>query len=137
MFSGQVRFLKNDSMKAFPKDKLYYNISEVSRITGIKAHVLRYWETEFPMLRPIKDRANRRLYKKKDLELVMEIKKLLYEENFTIKGARKKLEEKWGGSEKHSRQTLAGRLKKVREKLEQLVRVVEKNIDSLEAQISH
>ena len=73
--------------------KLYYSISEVSKITDLKQYVLRYWETEFPMLKPSKNRAGNRIYKESDIKLVQDIKRLLYEEKFTIDGARKRLEE--------------------------------------------
>jgi DNA-binding transcriptional MerR regulator len=69
--------------------KLYYSISEVSRITEVKAHVLRYWETEFPTLRPKKARTGSRRYRKQDITEIEAIKKLLYEEGFKIAGARK------------------------------------------------
>jgi DNA-binding transcriptional MerR regulator len=75
----------------YPK-KMYYRINEVSRITGIKAYVLRYWETEFPQLRPSKDSGDQRRYKSKDIDLIFEIRRLLYEEKFTIAGARKRLQ---------------------------------------------
>ena len=74
-------------------DKLFFKIGEVSRLTGIKSHVLRYWESEFPSLNPPKNRASQRVYRKKDIETVLSIKKLLYEENYTISGARKKIRE--------------------------------------------
>ncbi len=73
--------------------RLYYSISEVSHITGIKPYVLRYWETEFKELRPAKNRAGNRIYRKSDIQLLFQIKKLLYEKKFTIEGARKKLQE--------------------------------------------
>jgi DNA-binding transcriptional MerR regulator len=69
--------------------KLYYSISEVSEITGIKAHVLRYWESEFPTLQPKKTRTGARRYRQKDIEEVLAIKSLLYEQGFKIAGARK------------------------------------------------
>ncbi|MDO3380008.1 MerR family transcriptional regulator [Geoalkalibacter halelectricus] len=78
-------------------DKLYFKIGEVSRITGVKPHVLRYWESEFGAFSPVKSRSQQRLYRRKDIELVLRLKKLLYEEGFTIAGARKKLREE--GSE--------------------------------------
>jgi len=74
-------------------DKLFFKIGEVSRLTDVKAHVLRYWESEFPTLSPPKNRADQRVYRKKDIETVLLIKKLLYEENYTISGARKRLRE--------------------------------------------
>ena len=74
-------------------DKLYFKIGEVSKILGVKPYVLRFWETEFDLLKPGKAPSRHRLYKKRDVELLLEIKRLLYTENFTIEGARKKLKE--------------------------------------------
>lgn len=72
--------------------KLYFRIGEVSQLTGLKAHVLRYWETEFPAIAPKKMGSNHRMYRRKDVELILEIKHLLYEKRYTIEGARKHLE---------------------------------------------
>lgn len=74
-------------------DKLYFKIGEVSELTGIKPHVLRYWEAEFGTFRPSKSRTNQRLYRRKDVELVLRLKDLLYNQGFTIAGAKKKLRE--------------------------------------------
>lgn len=73
-------------------DKLYFRIGDVARLAGIKPYVLRFWETEFPALGPRKSGTGHRLYRRKDVELVLEIKRLLYEQRFTIEGARKFLE---------------------------------------------
>ncbi len=73
--------------------KTYYSISEVCGFTSLEPHVLRYWESEFPQLRPKKNRAGNRAYREKDIELIKNIKHLLYDEKFTISGARKKLSE--------------------------------------------
>ncbi|RKY89387.1 MerR family transcriptional regulator [candidate division KSB1 bacterium] len=73
--------------------KLYYSISEVSRITGLKQHVLRYWETEFPGLKPTKNRAGNRIYRERDIKYLRRIKDLLYNQKYTIEGARRKLKE--------------------------------------------
>jgi DNA-binding transcriptional MerR regulator len=73
-------------------DKLYFRIGEVARLAGIKPYVLRFWETEFPSLGPKKSGTGHRLYRRKEVELVLEIKRLLYEKRFTIEGARKFLE---------------------------------------------
>jgi len=70
-------------------DKLYFRIGEVAKLAGIKPYVLRFWETEFPGLGPKKSGTGHRLYRRKDVELVLEIKRLLYEQRFTIEGARK------------------------------------------------
>ena len=79
-------------------DKLYFRIGEVSRVSGVKQHVLRYWETEFPGIAPKKSGSGHRLYRRKDVELILEIKRLLYDQRFTIEGARKHL----GGRHKRS-----------------------------------
>lgn len=75
-------------------DKLYFRIGEVARLAGIKPYVLRFWETEFPGLGPKKSGTGHRLFRRKDVELVLEIKRLLYEQRFTIEGARKHLDER-------------------------------------------
>jgi DNA-binding transcriptional MerR regulator len=75
-------------------DKLYFRIGEVAKLAGIKPYVLRFWETEFHGLGPKKSGTGHRLYRRKDVELVLEIKRLLYEKRFTIEGARKILESK-------------------------------------------
>jgi DNA-binding transcriptional MerR regulator len=72
-------------------DKRYFTISEVSHLCSVKAYVLRYWEQEFAQLRPVKRRGNRRYYQQQDILLVRQIKKLLYEDGFTIEGARSQL----------------------------------------------
>jgi DNA-binding transcriptional MerR regulator len=74
-------------------DKIYFKIGEVSEIVGVEPYVLRYWETEFDLLKPSKAPSRHRLYKKRDVELLLDIKRLLYSEGFTIEGARKKLKE--------------------------------------------
>ena len=78
-------------MQFVPK-KLYYKIREVCEIVGVEAHVLRFWETEFPALSPPKSKSGQRTYRPKDIELLLQIRKLLYEEGFTIAGARKRLD---------------------------------------------
>jgi DNA-binding transcriptional MerR regulator len=72
-------------------EKQFYSINEAAKILELPPYVLRYWEKEFKMLRPKKNRAGRRVYTRREIEIVMNIKKLLYEEGFTIEGARKKL----------------------------------------------
>ncbi len=73
-------------------NKLYFRIGDVSRIAGVKPYVLRYWETEFPAIGPKKSGSNHRLYRRKDVEVILDIKRLLYQERYTIEGARKHLE---------------------------------------------
>lgn len=75
-------------------DKLYFRIGEVSRLAGVKPYVLRFWETEFPGIGPKKSGTGQRLYRRKDVELVLEIKRLLYDMRFTIEGARKFLQDR-------------------------------------------
>jgi len=71
--------------------KLFYRIGEVSRLSGLEQYVLRYWESEFPQLKPNKGKSGQRLYSKKDLDTVLQIKQLLYKDGYTISGARKKM----------------------------------------------
>lgn len=78
-------------MKDLNIKKLYYSISEVSKLTSLKPYVLRYWETEFDQLRPSKNRAGNRIYRAKDIRIINVIKKLLYQDKYTIEGARQKL----------------------------------------------
>ncbi|MCF7802973.1 MAG: MerR family transcriptional regulator [Candidatus Marinimicrobia bacterium] len=75
-----------------PIKKLYYSIGEVSEMTELKPYVLRYWETEFPILNPSKNRAGNRVYRDRDIQLIFHIKDLLYEQKYTIEGARQQLE---------------------------------------------
>ena len=87
-----ARMLKQQEMDNFiSSERLYYRIGEVSRITGLKPHVLRYWESEFKVIKPYKGGSLQRLYRKKDLDLILKIKKLLYEDGFTIAGAKRKI----------------------------------------------
>jgi DNA-binding transcriptional MerR regulator len=79
-----------DAKEQLP-DKLYFKIGEVAEIVGVKPYVLRYWETEFSMVRPTKTRSKHRLYRRKDVEMLLQIKRLLHEQRFTIEGARKRL----------------------------------------------
>ena len=81
-------------------EKLYYKIGEVSQITGVEPYVLRYWESEFKIVAPGRTNSKQRLYRRKDLELILEIKKLLYEEKFTISGAKKRLQQVKAGRAK-------------------------------------
>lgn len=86
-------------MKSIPSGRLYYSISEVSDMIGVKPHVLRYWETQFKMLRPKKGRGGARMYRKRDVEILFEVKQLLYDHRFTIAGARRKLLDDRGSKE--------------------------------------
>jgi len=84
-------FKAKDIEHVIVSERLYYRIGEVSRITGLKPHVLRYWESEFRVIKPYKSGSLQRLYRKKDLDLIIKIKRLLYEEGFTIAGAKRKI----------------------------------------------
>ena len=77
-------------LKLFP-EKLFYKIGEVSRLVGVESYVLRYWETEFSFLNPRKSKSGQRIYAKNDVDLILQIKHLLYEEKYTIDGVRRKL----------------------------------------------
>lgn len=88
-------------------DKLYFRIGDVARLCSLPAYVLRFWETEFPQLKPHKGGSGQRLYRKRDVEIVLEIKRLLYDEGFTIAGARRSLGEKRAGPSVVDRQATA------------------------------
>jgi DNA-binding transcriptional MerR regulator len=110
--------------------KVYYSISEVAVLTGLEPHVLRYWETEFGVLRPMKNRGGNRAYREKDIKLVFLIKKLLYHDRFTIEGARRQLNQ---ASEAYLEQLELGfeevqaldLLRSVREEIRQVMRMVD------------
>lgn len=97
--------------------KLFYRIGEVSRLTGLEPYVLRYWETEFPQIKPDKGSSGQRLYKKKDLDTILQVKNLLYKEGFTISGARKKMN---GRGEQDVHLVIDSAKKELREILEML-----------------
>jgi len=80
----------NDELPPIP-GKRYFTIGEVSTLCGVKPHVLRYWEQEFPQLKPVKRRGNRRYYQRQDVLMIRQIRNLLYEQGFTIGGARQKM----------------------------------------------
>ena len=84
---------KRQSAEIVIPDKLYFRIGEVAKLCRLPAYVLRFWETEFPQLKPVKSSTGQRMYRKHDVESVVRIKKLLYEDGFTIAGARTQLRE--------------------------------------------
>jgi DNA-binding transcriptional MerR regulator len=96
------------SAAAIP-EKLFFKIGEVCEIAGVQAHVLRYWETEFPMLQPQKNRAGQRTYRRRDVEMALRIKELLYDEQYTIAGAKKKLAGEQRGPNRDSGQLAPSR----------------------------
>jgi DNA-binding transcriptional MerR regulator len=85
---------RGDSRKREPiPDKLYFRIGEVARLTRIQPYILRYWESEFPPLQPKKSGTGQRLYRKRDIEIILKIKELLYDKRYTIAGARRQLQD--------------------------------------------
>lgn len=109
-------------------DKLYFRIGEVSRLTQTEPYVLRYWETEFPSLKPVKSRSGHRHYRREDVEMVFRIKRLLYEDGFTIEGARKQLVSSSGASEagkEAARSAVDGtRLKAIKRELQSILTIL-------------
>src|SRR5207253_3715224 len=95
---GQVSLKDMNHAAVYIPEKLFFKIGEVCDITGVQAHVLRYWESEFPMLAPQKNRAGQRTYRKRDVEMVLRIKELPYEDQYTIAGAKKKLQNDMRGA---------------------------------------
>jgi DNA-binding transcriptional MerR regulator len=102
-------FKVKDTEPLIVSERLYYRIGEVSRITGLKPHVLRYWESEFRVIKPYKSGSLQRLYRKKDLDLILKIKRLLYEEGFTIAGAKKKIRDLERAENLQGKSKLAGK----------------------------
>jgi DNA-binding transcriptional MerR regulator len=103
--------------------KRYFTIGEVSELCGVKPHVLRYWEQEFTQLRPVKRRGNRRYYQHHEVLLIRRIRELLYEQGFTISGARNRLDETSGGSRSVSREepALAPDLAAIRQEIRRIM----------------
>jgi len=100
-------------------DRLYFRIGEVSAITGVPPYVLRYWESEFPALQPRKSGGGQRLYRKRDVVMLLEIKKLLYQERYTVAGARRRLTER---EDRARRAEMRAALQRLRAGLEDVVR---------------
>ena len=110
----------NDELPAIP-GKRYFAIGEVAELCGVKAHVLRYWEQEFPQLKPMKRRGNRRYYQRQDVIIIRQIRALLYEQGFTIGGARNKLQ----GEEARSDVTQSQQIvRQMRIELEDILRIL-------------
>ena len=103
------------------QEKLFYKISEVCEQTGLEAYVIRFWETEFPTLHPKKSQGNQRIYTRKEIDHVFEIKRLLYGEGLTIAGARKRLREP---GQKQQKTHLAQTLSTVKKELEALLHLL-------------
>ncbi|MEW6664269.1 MAG: MerR family transcriptional regulator [Thermodesulfobacteriota bacterium] len=103
-----------------PSDKRFFRIGEVSRILGVEPYVLRYWESEFPQIRPLRADSNQRTYQRKDLEILLEVKRLLYEEKLTIEGAKQRLRQPSEGSVPQDAEFLA----RVKRELQDVLRVL-------------
>jgi DNA-binding transcriptional MerR regulator len=113
----------------FIPDKLYFRIGEVSKLTHTKPYVLRFWETEFPTLKPRKSKSGHRLYRRQDVELVLEIRRLLYGKGFTISGARKHLANNSRGEPEQQRHLYipaleAAQLRAIRHELQSILTIL-------------
>jgi DNA-binding transcriptional MerR regulator len=107
-----------ESSQAVPSEKLYFKIGEVAKIVGVKPYVLRYWETEFKIIKPGKTRSQHRLYRRKDVETLLRIKELLHKQRFTIEGARKQLRsEQDAGDKSGLASTELRKLREIRDRL--------------------
>ncbi len=104
-----------------PDNKRFFRIGEVSRIIGVRPYVLRYWETEFPAIRPKRADSRQRIYQREDIETIREIKKLLYEEKLTVEGARRRLK----ASKKTQSVLPDNLLKQIKEELKQILKILQ------------
>jgi len=110
----------NDELPPIP-GKRYFTIGEVSDLCAVKPHVLRYWEQEFPQLKPVKRRGNRRYYQRQDVLIIRQIRSLLYEEGFTIGGARQRLTGEEAKSDVTQSQQI---IKQLRIELEEILKIL-------------
>jgi DNA-binding transcriptional MerR regulator len=108
-------------MVQIPEDRRYFRIGEASRIVGVEPYVLRYWEGEFPQIRPRRADSNHRTYQKKDLETILQIKRLLYEEKMTIEGAKMRLSHP---AEREQTPGAASILREIRRELREIDRLL-------------
>ena len=110
----------NDDLPPIP-GKRYFTIGEVSELCAVKPHVLRYWEQEFPNLKPVKRRGNRRYYQRHDVLMIRQIRSLLYDQGFTITGARQRLE----GAQARVESTISNQIvRQVRQELEEVLQIL-------------
>jgi len=112
----------NNELPAIP-GKRYFTIGEVSELCGVKSHVLRYWEQEFSQLKPVKRRGNRRYYQRHDVILIRQIRSLLYDQGYTIGGARQKLSGEEVSEDHNQSQQI---IRQMRAELEELLAVLKK-----------
>jgi DNA-binding transcriptional MerR regulator len=129
MAAKKTRRKKSSAADPVIPDKLYFRIGEVSRLCRLPAYVLRFWETEFPQLKPVKGSTGQRMYRQRDVENVLRIKKLLYEEGYTIAGARQQLKDESKTARQQSglpfpKQNPAENLKKVRQGLREILGIL-------------
>ena len=117
--SGERQALPVRDASTDVPDRLYFRIGEVSAITGVPPYVLRYWESEFPALQPRKSGGGQRLYRKRDVVMLIEIKKLLYQERYTVAGARRRLAER---EDRARRAEMRATLQRLRAGLEDVIR---------------
>ncbi|MGH1484668.1 MAG: MerR family transcriptional regulator [Cellvibrionaceae bacterium] len=110
----------NDELPVIP-GKRYFTIGEVSELCAVKPHVLRYWEQEFPQLKPVKRRGNRRYYQRQDVLTIRQIRSLLYDQGFTIGGARQKMDDEGNESSQGSDTDFAAMLSKMITELEEVL----------------
>jgi DNA-binding transcriptional MerR regulator len=128
MAEKKTRRKKSSAADPVIPDKLYFRIGEVSRLCRLPAYVLRFWETEFPQLKPAKSNTGQRMYRQRDVETILRIRKLLYDEGFTIAGARQQLKDEAKPVHQQSglpfpKQTSSD-LKKVRQGLQEILGIL-------------
>lgn len=124
--SPRVKSVSRSTTEILIPEKLYFRIGEVARLCRLPAYVLRFWETEFPQLKPVKSSTGQRMYRRRDVENALTIKRLLYDEGFTIAGARQQLKEEVRPTKKQSPLPFPGRLpaaelKRVRSGLQEIL----------------
>jgi DNA-binding transcriptional MerR regulator len=129
MAEKKTRRKKTASDEPVIPDKLYFRIGEVSTLCRLPAYVLRFWETEFPQLKPVKSSTGQRMYRQRDVENVLHIKKLLYDEGFTIAGARQQLKDEAKPAAKQSglpfpKKSSKDGIKKVRQGLQEILGIL-------------
>jgi DNA-binding transcriptional MerR regulator len=114
----------NGALRNSQNDKLFYKIGEVSKITGLPSYVLRFWESEFDFLRPQKGRGRQRVYTQKDVETLVQIKRMRYEQGYTIEGLRRRWNTRQGTQERKPSRAALEVLKRVRHDLNEMLKVL-------------
>ena len=107
------------------EEKLFYKIGEVSKITGLPSYVLRFWESEFEFLRPQKSRGQQRVYTQKDVEILLQIKRMRYEQGFTIKGLRRRWNTRQGTKERKPSRAAGEVVRRLRQELNEMLKVLD------------